>query len=52
MGGKGSGGSRKNSGPKAVPYKVRAFRVPAKYLKECTDEMRETLKKYRLKCKM
>jgi hypothetical protein len=50
MGGKGSGGARKNTGPKGVPYVVRSYRVPKEHLKACTAAIQKTLKKYREKC--
>lgn len=50
MGGKGSGGYRRNAGPKSVPYKVRAYRVPKAYLNECTAELKAIILKYREKC--
>lgn len=49
MGGQGSGGSRKNTGPKAVPYIVRQYRVPAAFGAECSAEIMKIIKKYRRK---
>lgn len=54
MGGKGSGGFREKAGNKkgsGVPFRERKYRIPTLYLTECTQEIKETLKRYREKCK-